>query len=223
MEPCGQCGSSKKRTFPIAAEGFPSIAASIFVILYVGALGFPMGALFFFVVTVFLVSFFRDPHREIPDEAGAVVSPADGKVVQVRILEDREYSGEKRLKISVFMNVFNVHVNRIPMDARVRKIAYFPGKFFSADLDKASKDNERNAVHLELKDGRRVTVVQIAGLVARRIVCKISEGDVMRRGERFGIICFGSRVDVYLPPDTHPAVGVGDKVLAGESILGHLS
>jgi phosphatidylserine decarboxylase len=212
-----------QRTFPIAPEGVGFIAATAFVTVYLAALGFETAALFFFVVTLFFVFFFRDPERRIPEEAGAVVSPADGKVIKVEVLSDREFTGQEMLKISIFMNVFNVHVNRIPVDATVTGISYLPGKFFSADLDKASKDNERNAVSLEAADGKKLVVVQIAGLIARRIVCRKRKGDKVVRGERFGIICFGSRLDVYLPPDTRPSVAVGDKVLAGTSILGHLS
>jgi len=215
--------SLNKRAFPIAREGVGFIAALAFVTVYLVALGFETAALFFLVVTFFVAFFFRDPERQIPEEAGAVVSPADGKVIKVGVLSDREFTGQEMLKISIFMNVFNVHVNRIPVDATVTGISYFPGKFFSADLDKASKDNERNAVSLEAADGKKLIVVQIAGLIARRIVCRKRKGDKVARGERFGIICFGSRLDVYLPPDTRPAVAVGDKVLAGTSILGHLS
>lgn len=212
-----------KRAFPIAPEGVGFIAALAFVTVYLAALGFETAALFFLVGTLFVVFFFRDPERQIPEEAGAVVSPADGKVIKVGVLSDREFTGQEMLKISIFMNVFNVHVNRIPVDATVTGISYFPGKFFSADLDKASKDNERNAVSLEAANGKKLVVVQIAGLIARRIVCRKRKGDKVARGERFGIICFGSRLDVYLPPDTRPAVAIGDKVLAGTSILGHLS
>jgi len=136
---------------------------------------------------------------------------------------ENEFAAEEMLKVSIFMSVFNVHVNRMPDSGRVTDIVYHPGKFFSANLDKASRDNERNAVSLEISRGRKLIVVQVAGLIARRIICRIRKGDLLRRGERFGLICFGSRLDVYFPPDTVPAVAPGDKVLAGKSILGHLS
>ncbi|MBW2566044.1 MAG: phosphatidylserine decarboxylase family protein [Deltaproteobacteria bacterium] len=158
-----------------------------------------------------------------PEEEGAVVSPADGKVLLVDVVQENEFAAEKMLKVSIFMSVFNVHVNRMPENGRVTDIVYYPGKFFSANLDKASVDNERNAVTMEISGGRKLIVVQVAGLIARRIICKIRKGDLLRRGERFGIICFGSRLDLYLPADTVPAVSPGDKVLAGNSILGHLS
>lgn len=212
-----------KRAFPVASEGLPLIVSSAFVTVYLAALGLSMVALFFGAVTCFIVFFFRDPDRVIPTEDGAVVSPADGKVVEVRVVSESDVAREKMLKVSVFMSVFNVHVNRIPTDGTVVDISYYPGRFFSANLDKASKDNERNAVSLDIENGRRLVVVQVAGLIARRIVCRIHKGDHLRRGQRFGIICFGSRLDVYLPSDTKPAVSVGDKVLAGTSVLGHLT
>ncbi|MDY6837860.1 MAG: phosphatidylserine decarboxylase family protein [Thermodesulfobacteriota bacterium] len=215
--------STKERAIPIASEGFLPIAVSAFVTVYLGALGFGVMALFFGAVTVFLGFFFRDPERETPEQAGMVVSPADGKVVEVGVVHGGEFASDEALKISVFMSVFNVHVNRIPADGRVTEISYRPGKFFSANLDKASRDNERNAVTLEMAGGQSLTVVQVAGLVARRIVCKVQDGDRLKRGERFGMICFGSRLDVYLPSDTKPAVSVGDKVLAGVSVLGHVT
>lgn len=212
-----------KRAFPVASEGLPLIVSSAFVTVYLAALGLSMVALFFGAVTCFIVFFFRDPDRVIPTEDGAVVSPADGKVVEVRVVSESDVAREKMLKVSVFMSVFNVHVNRIPTDGTVVDISYYPGRFFSANLDKASKDNERNAVSLDIGSGRRLAVVQVAGLIARRIVCRIHKGDHLRRGQRFGMICFGSRLDVYLPSDTKPAVSVGDRILAGTSILGHLT
>jgi len=216
-------GPGNKRAFPVASEGLPLIVSSAFVTVYLAALGLSMVALFFGAVACFIVFFFRDPDRVIPTEDGAVVSPADGKVVEVRVVSESDVAREKMLKVSVFMSVFNVHVNRMPTDGTVVDISYYPGRFFSANLDKASKDNERNAVSLDIGSGRRLVVVQVAGLIARRIVCRIHKGDHLRRGQRFGMICFGSRLDVYLPSDTKPAVSVGDRILAGTSILGHLT
>jgi len=223
MASCKDPRPANERLIPMASEGFLPIAVSAFVAVYLGALGFGVTALFFGAVTVFLAFFFRDPERETPEQAGVVVSPADGKVVEVGVVHSSEFGSDEALKISVFMTVFNVHVNRIPFDGRVAEISYHPGKFFSANLDKASRDNERNAVTLEIEGGRKLTVVQVAGLIARRIVCKVHEGERLKRGERFGMICFGSRLDVYLPSDTRPAVAVGEKVLAGVSVLGHLT
>jgi len=216
-------GLVNQKICPVAREGYPFILGSAFATAVVAILGLYVLALFFLAVTFFVCFFFRDPERVIPEEEKAVVSPADGKVVEVNIVQESDFAAEKMLKISIFMSIFNVHVNRIPDDGRVADVIYYPGKFFSANLDKASRDNERNAVGLEINRGRKLIVVQVAGLIARRIICKIRKGDRLSRGERFGMICFGSRLDVYLPPDTVPAVSVGDKVLAGTSVLGYLS
>ncbi|NVM22765.1 MAG: phosphatidylserine decarboxylase family protein [Desulfobacterales bacterium] len=215
--------SATKRAIPVAPEGYSLIGASAFATAIFAVLGLGLPALFFLAATFFLGMFFRDPERVIPEEAGAVVSPADGKVVEVGVVQKGDLVPEEMLKVSVFMSVFNVHVNRIPAEGTVTDVSYYPGKFFSANLDKASRHNERNAVSLETSDGRKLVVVQVAGLIARRIICRILKGDRLRRGERFGIICFGSRVDIYLPQDAQPVVSVGDKVLAGTSVLGYLT
>ncbi|NVL91034.1 MAG: phosphatidylserine decarboxylase family protein [Desulfobacterales bacterium] len=214
---------SSERSGPVAREAYPFILGSAFATVIIAVLGLYVLALFFLLFTSFVCLFFRDPERVIPGKEGIVVSPADGKVVEVSVVQDSDFAAEKILKISIFMSIFNVHVNRIPDDGTVTDVNYYPGKFFSANLDKASKNNERNAVSLEISRGRKLIVVQVAGLIARRIICKIRKGDRLSRGDRFGMICFGSRLDVYLPPDTVPAVSVGDKVLAGTSILGDLS
>ncbi len=216
-------GPINQKVRPVAREGYPFILGSAFATAIVAILGLYVPALFFLAVTFFVCFFFRDPERVIPEKKGAVVSPADGKVVEVSVVPESDFVPEKMLKISIFMSIFNVHVNRTPDNGTVTDVVYYPGKFFSANLDKASRDNERNAVSLEIGRGRKLIVVQVAGLIARRIICKIRKGDRLSRGERFGMICFGSRLDVYLPPDTAPAVSVGDKVLAGTSVLGHLS
>lgn len=216
-------GLAKPKVLPVAREGYPFILGSAFATAIVAVIGLYELALLFLAVTFFVSYFFRDPERVIPDEEGAVVSPADGKVLDVSVVQESDFAAEKMLKVSIFMSVFNVHVNRIPDNGRVTDVNYYPGKFFSANLDKASRDNERNAVSLEIGRGRKLIVVQVAGLIARRIICKIQKGDRLSRGERFGMICFGSRLDVYLPPETVPAVSVGDKVLAGTSVLGYLS
>ena len=138
-------------------------------------------------------------------------------------MDDSPFYKGRCMKISIFMSVFNVHVNRIPHEGRIKKINYYPGKFFSANLDKASKDNEQNAVFLETEEGKNICVVQIAGLIARRIICKVQAGEKVARGQRFGLICFGSRLDIYLPPDTALNVNLGDKVSAGSTVLGDLA
>jgi phosphatidylserine decarboxylase len=172
----------------------------------------------FWLLLVFVVQFFRDPHRDIPQTPGVVVSPADGRVVLVGKARD-PYLDRDGLKISVFMNVFNVHSNRSPVDAQVKQRWFHAGSFLNAAMDKASVENERTALHLRMDDGTDVTCVQIAGLVARRILCYANEGDRLARGQRYGFIRFGSRVDVYLPPGASPQVSIGDTVTAGISVL----
>jgi phosphatidylserine decarboxylase len=218
------CGSTRptQGSIPIAREGYPLILGLALVTAVGAVLGLYTLALFFLAITLFVSFFFRDPERVVPEQEGVVVSPADGKVLEVCITQENDVAAEKMLKISIFMSVFNVHVNRMPEKGRVTNVTYYPGKFFSANLDKASRNNERNAVSLEVSGGRKLVVVQVAGLIARRIICRVQEGDRLSRGQRFGLICFGSRLEVYLPQDCVPAVSAGDKVLAGSSVLGHL-
>lgn len=178
-------------------------------------------AIFFLLFTAFVVWFFRNPERDIPSDENAIVSPADGKVIVVdRVFDDRFLKADA-IKVSIFMNVFNVHVNRVPASGKVVGVVYNPGKFFSADKDKASLENEQNAVIIEAKNGKKFVVNQIAGLIARRIVCYTKQGDIVEKGKRFGMIRFGSRLDVYLPPDCKVNVNVGDKVSAGSLILAY--
>lgn len=214
------------KKIPIAREGLPFILVPALVGIYLSALGFQVAALVFLLVAGFIAFFFRNPERVVPQEAGAVVSPADGRIVTVDMVDDPAGEFHGMRKISIFMSVFNVHVNRVPADATVAKISYRSGKFLSANLDKASADNERNTVflntHQNMHQGPQIVVVQVAGLIARRIVCKIEQGDQVHRGDRFGLIRFGSRLDVYLPAETTPAVSVGEKVMAGASRLGFI-
>ncbi|MNX88670.1 phosphatidylserine decarboxylase [compost metagenome] len=169
-----------------------------------------------------MLQFFRDPPRPIPSAPNAVLAPADGRIVVVEKTQD-PYAGREALKISVFMNVFNVHSNRVSVDGKVEKLEYFPGKFVNADLDKASVENERNAIVIRsAQDGKVVTLVQVAGLVARRILCYTKVGDTLSRGQRYGFIRFGSRVDVYLPVDARPRVTIGEKVSASSTVLAEL-
>jgi len=178
------------------------------------------------VATMWCAYFFRDPDRVTPLREGLVISPADGRVSSIEEVEippELDLGQKTRIRISVFMNVFNCHVNRAAVPGEVVKITYIPGKFFNAELDKASKHNERNAVTLEMADKTRVGVVQIAGLVARRIVCFVKEGDQLGAGERFGLIRFGSRLDIYLPPGVAPQVAVGQLAIAGETVLADIA
>ena len=206
--------------FPVANAGYPFIFVGAFTTAILALLGLTTLTLVALAATFCVCGFFRDPDRVIPDEEGVVVSPADGKVIIAGPVDNSPYYNGKSIKISIFMSVFNVHVNRVPFNGRVTAIDYFPGKFFSANLDKASQQNEHNAVSIEMDNGKPLCVVQIAGLIARRIICYINPGDHLQRGQRFGLICFGSRLDIYLPTDIELKVAIGDKVKAGTSILG---
>lgn len=209
---------------PMHPEGrkFVAIAAAITVVLFL--LWDPLGWIGT-GLTVWVYYFFRDPERVTPDLAGVMVSPADGVV---SLLEpavppaELELGDDPMLRVSVFMSVFNCHVNRVPTAGTITKVAYRPGKFFNASLDKASKDNERNGITVELPDGRQYGVVQIAGLVARRILCWSQEGDYLGRGERFGLIRFGSRLDIYLPQGAICKVAIGQTMIAGETVIAEL-
>jgi phosphatidylserine decarboxylase len=211
-----------QRAFPVAKAGFPPIVAGAFVTLVFALLEWTVPALIGLLATASFCAFFRDPDRAIPAAAGAVVSPADGKVIVAETVDDCPFLDGPRFKLSVFMTVFNVHVNRIPVTGTVESVHYHPGKFVSANLDKASRENEHNAVVVKSDEGAALCYVQIAGLVARRIISWVQPGDHLTRGQRCGLICFGSRLDVYLPPEAKPAVKVGEKVTAGTSILGYL-
>jgi phosphatidylserine decarboxylase len=206
--------------FPVASAGYTFILVAAFTTAILALLGLTTLTLIGLVVTFCICGFFRDPDRVIPDEEGVVVSPADGKVISAGIVDNSPYYSGESMKISIFMSVFNVHVNRVPFNGQVTEINYHPGKFFSANLDKASQQNEHNAVTIEMENRKPLCVVQIAGLIARRIICYIKPGDQLLRGQRFGLICFGSRLDIYLPTDVKLNVAVGDKVKAGTSILG---
>jgi phosphatidylserine decarboxylase len=205
----------------IAREGWPYVAGTLIAAVAVAAVLGGWWSLPFFVVAVFVLQFFRDPPREVPAGANLVLSPADGRIVKVVSVRD-PYTERDTILVSVFMNVFNVHSNRVPVDATVERIDYQPGSFVNADLDKASTENERNAVVLRLADGERLTVVQVAGLIARRILCYVKPGDALQRGQRYGFIRFGSRVDVYLPAGARPRVAVGDVVQATTTVLAEL-
>ena len=204
----------------IAREGWPFLAAA-FIVAVLITYFFAWWSLPFWLATVFILQFFRDPQREVPDDPAAVVSPADGRIVEVSRVQD-PYLKRDALKVSVFMNVFNVHSNRSPVDGTVKERWYFPGAFVNAALDKASLDNERNALWMRTAGGADVTCVQVAGLIARRILCYVHPGAALSRGERYGFIRFGSRVDVYLPPDAEVKAALGDKVYAAESVLAWL-
>jgi len=206
----------------IAREGWPFLGIAVAVALLVGAFAGWWWSLPLWLAALFVLQFFRDPPREVPADPAAVVAPADGRIVAVEKARD-PWLERDALKISVFMNVFNVHSNRAPVDGTVRQVWYHAGRFLNAALDKASLENERNALWLRTRSGADVTCVQVAGLIARRILCYVSAGAELARGERFGFIRFGSRVDVYLPPDARPVAAIGDKVYAAQSVLARLA
>ncbi len=205
----------------IAREGWAFVAIAVAAALLLSATGHWLIGGFAWLAALFILQFFRDPPRTIPRAPNAVLSPADGKVVRVERTRD-PFLDRDALKISVFMNVFNVHSNRSPVDGTVVGAWYHAGRFLNAALDKASLENERNALHLRTASGHDVTCVQVAGLIARRILCYVKPGDTLARGQRYGFIRFGSRVDVYIAPDAVPRVAVGDTVYATETLLADL-
>ncbi len=207
----------------IAREGFPFILFSLLFTIISAYFNVIWLTIILALITVFIVCFFRNPERTFQDAEKLVICPADGKVIRIEDVNVQGVIEGQFKKISIFMNVFNVHVNRTPYDGVVEKIAYHAGKFLSADLDKASAENERNQIMIRTPDGRIIWVVQIAGLIARRIVCWTKEGEHLQKGERFGLIRFGSRVEVFLPPDSRITVKLGDKVTAGQTPMGYLS
>ena len=205
----------------IAREGWPFLAAAVTAALVIVWLAGGWWSAPVWLVALFVLQFFRDPAREIPGDPLAVLSPADGRIVVVGKARD-PYLDRDALKISVFMNVFNVHSNRSPVDGTVKQRWYHAGSFLNAALDKASLENERNALWLQTRGGVDITCVQVAGLVARRILCYVDQGAELARGQRYGFIRFGSRVDLYLPLDAEPVAALGDKVSATETILARL-
>ena len=211
---------------PIHREGWRFVAIFAGVTLFLFWLEWEFLAWVSVIATAWCSYFFRDPERVTPLRAGLLISPADGRISAIeKIIPPPELDLEREptTRISVFMNVFDVHVNRSPLEAKISKINYIPGAFLSADLDKASADNERQALTLELADGGKIGVVQIAGLIARRIVKFVNEGERLTAGQRFGLIRFGSRVDVYLPKGASPLVAVGQRAIAGETVFADLT
>jgi len=218
----------KTPRIPVAQEGYPFIlfcgfATLVFAILGVAIRGVAYGAFPALILTAFVLWFFRDPERTGPDRDDAFVSPADGKVIKAEKINDDRFLHREVLKISIFMNVFNVHVNRFPYPGEVTKIVLKPGRFYSADTEKGALQNEYCALTVKSDDNLEYCVVQVAGLIARRIVCWAEKGDSLLKGQRYGLIRFGSRVDLYLPANLEQAVNKGDKVRAGETVIGYLS
>ena len=211
-----------RAALPVAQPGLIFI---LITILFTGMLfyfGWSLFAWIFVAVTLFVVWFFRDPDRDIPQDEKSLISPADGKVIVIEKLEECEYLSDPCIKVSIFMNVFNVHVNRMPFNGVVQKVLYNPGKFMNASFDKASIHNERNALIIKTDSGVSFAVVQIAGLIARRIVNCVKEGETLKKGDRYGMIRFGSRLDLYLPHDFEVAVNIGEKTQAASTIIGYM-
>lgn len=212
-------GADPKRS-PIAAQGYPLILAGV-VLVFLGWIGhWPWITVLGLASAGFFAYFFRDPERDIPTEPGVIISPADGKVVLVDEVQEKDFLESTARRVAIFMNVFDVHVNRSPVAGVVKDMRHRPGEYQAAFRQEAALRNEQQAVILEGETGQRVLVVQIAGLLARRIIPFVKPGQQLSLGERFGMICFGSRVDLYLPPDSPIEVKVGDRVKAGSSIIG---
>ena len=210
-------------SLPVAREGLPFIFIGSCLTFFLFYFDLMFLAIIAGILTLFTIYFFRDPEREIGAHEKTILTPADGMVLDIRYLNDGNNPlGEPAIKVSIFMSIFNVHVNRIPIYSKISKIIYHPGKFFAANLDKASEQNESNMISLQTENGCNIIVIQIAGLIARRIACWIKEGDVVKAGQRFGLIRFGSRLDIYLPDNTRINVKVRQKVKAGVTIIGEL-
>jgi len=210
---------------PINPAGWPFIAMFAVIALVLAYIAEPLGWVGV-ILTLWCVYFFRDPPRVTPTRAGLVIAPADGRVclIDEAVPPAELEMGDAALqRVCIFMNVFNVHVNRAPMDGTITKLSYRPGKFLNAELDKASEFNERQSLRMQTTDGHDIAFVQIAGLVARRIVCQVQEGSILKAGERFGLIRFGSRVDVYMPKGTAPLVCVGQLTTAAETVIADLT
>jgi phosphatidylserine decarboxylase len=207
---------------PVAKEGYPFIIFSVFITTISAILGYAVLTLVLLVVTTFILMFFRDPERIIPEGNDNILSPADGKVIVSELVKDIRFSEDELLKISIFMNVFNVHVNRTPVSGIVKRVVHVPGTFLAADNEQAHLKNEYCAVTVTDHNNREITFVQIAGLIARRIVCWLEPADTVIQGRRCGLIRFGSRVDIYLPKESRVMIRPGQKVTAGETILAHL-
>jgi phosphatidylserine decarboxylase len=211
----------KQNHWPIAKEGLPFLLPMILLTIIVGIMGWKVWMFLGILLSLFIAYFFRNPRREIPNLQNIILSPADGRVIHVGECEEDRFLKEKALKVSIFMSLFDVHLNRAPISGKVLDRSYLPGRYLVASREKSSLLNEQNAVILETEDRLKILLIQIAGFVARRIVCYAKAGDLLRRGEIFGLIRFGSRVDLYLPPEVKPIVRVGQHVKGGESIIGY--
>lgn len=208
----------------MAREGFPFVIVSCILTLLFVCLGLVFVSVLAGIVSLFMILFFRDPERNNTAPNKAVLTPADGRILKIQHIDDNNNPlGEPAIMVGIFMSILNVHVNRIPVRGIIKDITYRPGKFLSANLDKASEQNESNRITLQTSDSRKVVLIQIAGLIARRIVCWAKNGDLMEPGQRFGLIRFGSRLEVYLPYDTQITAQLRQKVIGGKTIIGYMS
>jgi phosphatidylserine decarboxylase len=214
-------GFIKENKWPVVREGLPFIVPAALLSVFFGAMGWKILTFIGIFSTLFIVFFFRNPKRKIPSFENIILSPADGKIIHVGECEEDRFLKESVLKVSIFMSIFDVHVNRAPASGKIVQRSYLPGRFLVANADKSSLLNEQNAFILETEDRFKILLIQIAGFVARRIVCYVKPGDTLSRGETFGLIRFGSRVDLYLPKNVTPIVRVGQHVKGGESIIGY--
>lgn len=209
--------------FPIAREGLPFILAGIAIIIILLSSGLTFLSVAISIITLFIIFFFRDPNRVSPLNENAVYTPADGKILSIEKLEKGDHKYQyASIKISIFMSLFNAHINRIPIKGKILDICYSPGKFFSANTDKASQYNEHNIITLQTHNDKNIVFIQIAGLIARRIACWVKEKDNVESGQRFGLIRFGSRLEVYLPMNSEVTVQNGQKVKAGQTVIGYI-
>ncbi len=212
---------TQKNQWPIAKEGFLFLIPSALLTLFLVLMGWKILTLLGILLTLFIAFFFRNPKRKIPSLRNIILSPADGRVIYVGECEEDRFLKQRALKVSIFMSPFDVHINRAPASGKILEVSYHPGRFLVASRDKASLLNEQNALVMETENRSKILLIQIAGFVARRIVCYAKVGDLLNRGEFFGMIRFGSRVDLYLPIDVQPIVRVGQHIKGGESIIGY--
>jgi len=212
---------TQDNNWPIAKEGLPFLIPTALLTVFFVLIGWKLLTFFGILITLFFVFFFRNPKRKIPSLENIILSPADGKVIHVGECEEDRFLKERVLKVSIFMSIFDAHLNRAPASGKILQRSYLPGRYLVAKVEKSSLLNEQNALILETEDRLKILLIQIAGFVARRIVCYAKAGDTLRRGEIFGLIRFGSRIDLYLPTDVKPIVRVGQHVKGGESIIGY--
>jgi phosphatidylserine decarboxylase len=210
-----------QKKWPIAKEGIPFLIPAALLTIFLGWMGWNVLTFLGILLTLFIAFFFRNPKRKIPSLQNIILSPADGRIIHVGDCEENRFLKEKALKVSIFMSLFDVHINRAPASGRILERSYHPGRFLVANVEKSSLLNEQNAFILETEDRFKILLVQIAGFVARRIVCYPKAGDTLKSGEIFGMIRFGSRIDLYLPLEVNPIVRLGQHVKGGESIIGY--